>query len=461
MTTKYKNGLFIFRRDLRIIDNNSLNQLSHICDKIYSIFIFTPEQVGSNNKYKSNNCVQFMIESLNDLFVEIKNNGGHLYTFYGNNLNVITDCIHSWNIDCIGFNSDITPYSKIRDDKIIQLCHKMNVFVCCTDDYYLHHPNLIKNKSGLPYQKFTPYYKTASKFDIQPLDNTTKISFTYKNNNISNQITLHLAMDKFTKINKHLWVHGGRTNGIKQIQIALKNIKHYEITHNTLSIQTSNLSAFIKFGCLSIREIYYTFKSHQSFIRQLYWRDFYAQILYHFPFVLGKSLKPKYDKIKWDNNKTWFNAWKNGKTGFPVVDAGMRQMNITGYMHNRARLIVSSFLIKILFIDWRIGEKYFANNLVDYDVANNNGNYQWVAGSGSDSQPYFRIFNPWLQSKEYDPNCEYIKEWIPELNSLEPNIIHNWYKTYLDYTHIKYPQPIVDFKQQKDKVLQLYSNALK
>jgi deoxyribodipyrimidine photo-lyase len=175
---------------------------------------------------------------------------------------------------------------------------------------------------------------------------------------------------------------------------------------------------------------------------------------------LGRSLKPNYDKIRWHYNSTWFEKWCDGRTGFPIVDAGMRQMNTTGYMHNRARLIVASFLIKTLLIDWRKGEQYFAQSLTDYDVANNNGNWQWVSSSGADSQPFYRIFNPWRQSEEYDSDCEYIKQWVPELSSLEPNIIHNWNTEYVNYKDVKYPKPIVDYAEQRDKALKMYKDAL-
>ena len=190
----------------------------------------------------------------------------------------------------------------------------------------------------------------------------------------------------------------------------------------------------------------------------MYWRDFYANILYEFPRVIGHSLKTKYDNIHWHHNSNWFKAWCNGSTGFPIVDAGMRQMNTTGYMHNRGRLIVASFLVKTLLIDWREGEEYFANKLTDYDVANNNGNWQWISGGGADSQPYFRVFNPWLQTKEYDPKCEYIKKWIPELKDVPVKDLLKWYIKYIDYKDIKYPKPIVKYEEQKDKVLKMYSS---
>ena len=188
----------------------------------------------------------------------------------------------------------------------------------------------------------------------------------------------------------------------------------------------------MKYGNISVREAYHIMKNklgiESDLIKQLIWKDFYAQLLYHNPKVLGNALKPKYNDIQWENNPTYLKKWKDGKTGFPIVDAGMRELNKTGYMHNRARLITASFLIKTLLIDWQKGEKYFAQKLTDYDPASNNGNWQWVASTGADSQPYFRIFNPWSQSKTHDSDCEYIKKWIPELEGIPNKSIHQWDK---------------------------------
>lgn len=459
MTEKLENGLFIFRRDLRIVDNNGLNFLSELCKNIYTIFIFTPEQVGSGNKYKSDNAVQFMLQSLEDLASEIGREGGKLHTFYGHNEKVVADCIKAWDINVVAFNLDITPYSRIRDDKIVKLCQKMEVFITYDHDYYLHEPGTIKTGSGLPYQKFTPYYETASKIKVQSPSGLRKLPLTSKDSHIPNKISLSQALNRFTKPNPDILVHGGRTEALKLLARA-KGIKNYQATHNDLNTKTSELSASIKFGCVSIREVYNSLRSKTGLVRQLYWRDFYANILYEFPRVLGHSLKPKYDKIKWHHNERLFKAWCDGQTGFPVVDAGMRQMNQTGYMHNRTRLIVASFLVKTLLIDWREGEKYFAQTLTDYDVANNNGNWQWISSSGADSQPFFRIFNPHRQGEEWDPKCEYIKKWVPELSSLEPKIIHNWETEYINHKDIKYPKPICDYSDQREKVLKIYKDAL-
>jgi len=460
MTNKFENGLFIFRRDLRIIDNNGLNLLNEKCKNIYTIFIFTPEQVGSGNKYKSDNSIQFMIESLNDLSQQISKFGGKLYTFYGNNDKVIFNCIKAFNIDIVCFNLDITPYAKERDIKIVSLCESLKTYVMYDYDYYLHQPGTIVNGSGEPYQKFTPYYKYCLKNKVESPASQRKLHLKHSESHIPNKITLEQAMSKFTKINPNILVHGGRDNAIKHIRIAAKNIKNYTKTRNDLDKPTSQLSAYIKFGCLSIREIYKTFHDKSDFIRQLYWREFYAGILYSFPHVLGNALKPKYNKIKWHHNESWFQAWCKGNTGIPILDAAQRQLLILGWVHNRGRMISSSMLTKILMIDWKKGEQFYAKHLVDYDVANNNGGWQWSAGTGADSQEYWRTFNPYTQSKEHDPDCEYIKKWIPELKDVPSKDIHDWENTCINYSNIKYPKPIVNYSEQKKKALQMYKQAL-
>jgi deoxyribodipyrimidine photo-lyase len=461
MNSKFENGLFIFRRDLRIIDNNGLNLLNEKCKNIYTIFIFTPEQVGSGNKYKSDNSVQFMIESLEDLASQINKSGGHLYTFYGHNDKVVADCIKAWDINLVCFNLDITPYAKERDEKVIKLCEHMKTYVIYDFDYYLCEPSSVVNGSGDTYQKFTPYYNTAKKLKVEKPAGKRHLTLKKSDAHIPNKISLDEAMKKFVgNENPDILVHGGRQEAIKQMRIASKNIKHYEKTRDELSKPTSQLSAYIKFGNISIREVYYAFKTNHSFIRQLYWRDFYAGILYSFPRVLGHALKPKYDKIKWHHNERWFNAWCKGITGIPIVDASQRQLLATGWTHNRGRMISSSILIKILLIDWREGERFYAQHLVDYDVANNNGGWQFSAGTGADAQPYFRYFNPYMQSSQHDPKCEYIKTWIPELRDVDPKDIHNWDTAWEKHKDSKYPKPIVDYKEQKEKSIKMYKDAL-
>ena len=274
---------------------------------------------------------------------------------------------------------------------------------------------------------------------------------------LKNKITLDDAIDKFIeKKNEKLAVHGGRDLGLKQLKQVLPKFSKYGDTRDDLSIETSFLSAYIKYGCISIREVFHSFRKkyskHHEFIRQLIWRDFYMHILYHYPNSLGK-LNNNMNKIKWAKNEELLNAWKNGKTGFPLLDAGMKQMNETGFMHNRARMLVASMLSKIFYLNWREGEKYFAQKLVDYDVSSNSGNWQAVVGGGIYSMPWFRIMSPWAQSENHDSDALYIKKWLPELQDVSPKHIHKWYKYYKRYKDIDYPKPIVDYDKKRDEYI--------
>lgn len=461
--TKFQNGLFIFRRDLRIVDNHGLYLAQSKCEKIHPVFIFTPEQASSSNKYKSKNAVQIMIESLIDLSKEINKTGGKLKCFYGKNSTILKMLIAELNIDYVCFNIDYTPYAIQRDTEIMMLCTKMGICVEHEHDYYLHPPGTIKNSSGKHYQKFTPFYENCLKKQVEPSMSQRKIHFSNTSKKMKNEINLQDAMDKFVGTpNNSISVHGGRENALKILRSAVKSQAHYGKTRDTLSKNTSMLSATTKFGCVSIREVYEAFKGNNEFIRQLFWRDFYAQLLLNEPHVLGKSMYSKYDKIKWHHNERWFDCWKKGITGFPIVDASQRQLLHMGWTHNRGRMISSSILIKIFLIDWRKGEQFYAQHLTDYDPASNNGGWQSSAGTGADSQAYWRYFNPWSQSKQHDPDCEYIKTWIPELKDVPNDAIHNWYKEHEnpEYKDVKYPKPICSYEEQKEKSLKMYKDAL-
>lgn len=455
---KFERGLFIFRRDYRVVDNIGLNLANSRCANIYPVFIFTPEQVGSGNQYKSDNAVQFMINSLSDLN---KQTGNKLSCYYGNNLSVISDLVRALDIDYICFNVDYTPYAKQRDYNIFELCVKLGVFLDYAHDYYLHEPGIILNVGGQVYQKFTPYYNTAVKKKVLEPAKARKLHLSKINKRIGKEISLEHAMAKFVpKQNQDMLVKGGRTEAIKALRVAKRNIAHYSKTRDELSKPTSLLSAHIKFGNVSIREVYHLFKDKKDFTRQLYWRNFYADILNSYPHVLGHAMKPQYDKIRWHHNQSWFDRWKTGTTNIPLLDAAQRQLLAVGYVHNRGRMLSASMLTKILLIDWRKGEQFYAQHLVDYDVANNNGGWQWTASSGADAQEYFRIFNPYLQSKTHDPDCIYIKQWVPELKDVPPKDIHNWENTWMNYKDIGYGKPIVDYAKQKDLALAMYKKAL-
>lgn len=455
-----KNGLFIFRRDLRIFDNNALYNACNECNNVYCCFIFTPEQISSKNEYKSDNAIQFMVESITELMKEISNVNGKLILLYGDNNKVISELIDKLNINAVYFNRDYTPYALLRDHSIKELCIENNIVCNEYQDYYLYEPGIIRSGTGTYYKKFTPFYNKALKIkvDIPIRANLSKLKVKYVT--ISHSVTLDDIKSKYFTSNKNTLIMGGRTNAIKQLKDTKNTQKSYDQMRNILNHNTSLLSAYIKFGCISIREVYHFFKEtfglSSEIMRQLIWRDFYAHVLFAYPTVLDKNS----NKIQWMKNKSYFDKWCSGNTGYPIVDACMRQLNTTGWMHNRGRLITSCFLVKTLLLDWREGEKYYANKLIDYDVASNNGNWQWISGTGVDTMPYFRTFNPWTQSKNYDTNAEYIKKWIPELNDVEPKDIHNWNTTHNKYKTIQYPKPIVDFSEQRIKSLELYRKYL-
>jgi deoxyribodipyrimidine photo-lyase len=390
--TNYKLSIFIFRRDLRLYDNTGLIESLKQSNRVIPIFIFTPEQL-INNPYKSDNAVQFMIESLEDLNDNLNKKGSRLYYFFGKphiRLKKILNTKLGKQVEAIFVNMDYTPYSIKRDKSIERLCNEYNIDFHSYEDVLLNPVESILTGKGTVYQKFTPYFNVAKKVKVRQ-----SVSNNYKNYlNKRNKITGEFKGDihKFYTHNDNIAVNGGRKNGMIKYR-KIKNHKQYNKNRNTLSLETTRLSAYLKFGCLSIREVYEEMKSklgmRSDLIKQLYWRDFYYNVGYAFPHIFkkGKNLKPQYDNIKWYNNNSYFNKWKKGITGFPLVDAGMKELNETGFMHNRTRLITSNFLIKVLGIDWRKGEKYYAKQLCDYCPIINNTNWGWSASSGVDSQP--------------------------------------------------------------------------
>ena len=456
-------GLFIFHRDFRIIDNKGLIEASKQCDELYTCFIFTTTQV-TNNTYKSKNSIQFMIESLEDLRNDIKGENGKLMIFYGNNVSCVENVMEELKIDKLFFNEDYTPYAKIRITQMENLCKKLDVDIEYFHDYYINEPGTMTTSSGDVYKKFTPFYEktiTNNDFDVPSSYKIGNFSKTARK--LKYATTLTNAMVSYVgEQNTDIMVHGGRENGLSTLKTALINMKKYAETRDDLSNETSMLSAYIKYGCISIREVTMKFKQkygkHCEFIRQLIWRDFYMHLLNKYPESLNNLHRNNMKSITWNTNNEQLRLWKNGTTGFPLVDAGMRQLNKTGYMHNRCRMIVATFLSKILFLDWREGEKYFAQQLVDYDVASNSGNWQAVVGGGLYAMPYFRVLSPWTQSDKNDHDCEYIKKWVPELKDVENKHIHKWYKYYKKNNNVDYPKPMVDFDKQLEKYLDKMKN---
>lgn len=457
---KYNLALHVFRRDLRLEDNSSLNYALKHSKEVALCFIFDPRQL-ENNPYRSDNALNFMINSLRELYEEIGKRKGKLYFFYGKHEDVIENLISKMDFDLVSFNKDYTKYAMKRDGKVKEICAKHGVEFKAHADALINEPEDILKKDKTPYTVFSFYYKKAKQI---PVRSPEKISHSnYFISEIENDVGIDFLNKIKVTVSPKLRLKGGRKEGLLLLE-QLKEIGSYSDLRDYPSKDyTSHLSAHHEFGTISIRETIFksftVFSPESSFISELYWRDFFTQIAYFFPHVFSGSFKKKYDNLEWENDSKLFSAWKNGKTGYPIVDAGMRELNQTGYMHNRVRMIVSSFLIKDLHVDWREGEKYFATKLLDNDPAVNNGNWQWAASTGCDAQPYFRIFNPFRQQKRFDEYCEYIKKWVPELKDLSSKEIHKIEKNNLDY--IDYPKKIVNHKEESDFTKSVYSYVSK
>lgn len=469
---QYELSIFIFRRDYRLDDNIGLIDALSKSKIVIPIFIFTPEQL-INNPYKSNNCVQFMIESLVELNDALKIKGSRLFHFFGKPSDIINKLISKINVDCIYVNRDYTPYSKKRDDDIKAVCQKRKISFVSIEDLLLHPVGSITNANGNIYSKFTPFFNASRKLKVSDVKKNNYTNYYSGKNKITGEFTDDIH--QFYDYNENIAVRGGRKNGMKILN-SIQKFNKYNSERNILSIPTTRLSAYIKFGCVSIREVYHKIKQKlgikNDLIKQLYWREFYYNITEFNPNLFSnnwddKNFKPNYRKVKWltynkatTKQKEMFNAWSKGRTGFPIIDACINELITTGFLHNRGRMIVASFLVKNLFFHWAEGEKFFSQWLVDLDLPNNNGGWGWVSSSGTDSQPFFRIFNPYLQSQKYDSNCVYIKKWLPILNNIPNDHIHEWNKYFHMHPNIDYPSPIIDYSTSTKKAIKEYKKAL-
>lgn len=453
MHKPYAKSLFIFRRDLRIIDNTGLNAALQQSEQVMACFIFDPRQIDKH-PYQSQSALQFMLEALTDLQQQLQAVGGRLHLFYAPPETVIQQLQQQSGIEAVFVNRDYTPFSRRRDAGLYQFCQSIGLAFHDFADALLNEPESLLKPDGSPYQVFTPFHNRAKLTPIalpQPLatgrflvagDEGAELIQRYKqghNNPLS----------------------GGRI-AAEVTLTGLADCQAYSQQRDFPVIAgTSGLSVYLKFGCCSVREAYYavleTLGSEHGLLRQFYWRDFFTHIGFHFPDVFGHAFHQRYDKIEWRNDKDEFQAWAEGRTGFPIVDAGIRQLNQTGCMHNRVRMIVASFLVKDLLISWRWGERYFAQHLLDYDPCLNNGNWQWAASTGCDAQPYFRIFNPWLQQKKFDAECLYIKRWLPELQKYSSAVIHQWYQKPLAGD---YPPPMIDHAIRSQQAKLLFQQAV-
>ena len=426
-------NIFWFRRDLRIDDNKGLFEALISGEEILPIFIFDTSIL--NELTKDDARVSFIHELLTKINSELQKKGKSLAVFHGEPAVIFEQLATENKIKNVFTNHDYEPYARKRDLAVYQLFKKHDIGFKTYKDQVVFEKSEVTKEDGLPYVVFTPYSKKwKEKFKTIQLEN-------FKSEDNLEQICSHSY--PFLSLNN---IHFQPSKiKVTPYDISENLIQNYEETRNFPALnKTSYLGAYLRFGAVSIRKMIAKAieEKNETFWNELIWREFFMQILWHFPHTKNASFRPKYDAIQWNNNEVDFKNWCDGKTGYPFVDAGMRELNATGHMHNRVRMIVASFLCKHLLIDWRWGEVYFAQKLLDYEQSSNVGNWQWAAGTGVDAAPYFRIFNPTEQIKKFDKDLKYIKKWVPELEDFS------------------YPKPIVDHKFARERCLRVYKEAV-
>lgn len=428
-------AIFWFRRDLRLNDNAGLYHALKSGFKVIPLFIFD-QNILDQLEDKDDARVSFIYEQITQLKTEIQKHNSSLLVKYGKPLEIWEALTRQFNIKAVYTNHDYEPYAIDRDTQLRQLFAKHEILFRTFKDQCIFEKDEVVKDDGNPYVVFTPYKRKWLE----------KLNDFYLKSYPSEKYLKEFFNTKAFEI-LTLSAMGFRQSEIQFPDQSYQSIlKHYgEYRDFPAKDATSRISVHLRFGTLSIRELVRNALSKSEvWVSELIWRDFYFSILWHFPHSAKDSFRKEYDAINWRNNEEEFKAWCEGKTGYPIVDAGMRELNSTGFMHNRVRMIVASFLTKHLLIDWRWGERYFARKLLDFELSSNVGGWQWAAGSGVDAAPYFRIFNPYEQVKKFDPDFKYIKKWVPEYN--DP---------------FKYPKPIVDHKMARERCLEVYKEALK
>ena len=421
--------LFWFRRDLRVSDNAGLYRALKSNNNVLPIFIFDTI-ILDELEDKADARVEFILESLRIVKQSLEEAGSSLLILHGDPIKIFS----KGNPKAVYTNNDYEPYARKRDEEVAKLLEKKGASFHSYKDHVIFEKGEVTKDNGEPYTVYTPFSKkwkaTLNAFYQKSYPTEKYFSNLYQ--------TKPLAFPSLDDI-------GFEPAKIEFPERNVKGaiVKDYDKTRDIPGIVgTTRLGVHLRFGTVSIRKlVQVAAKKNQTWLNELIWREFYQMILWHFPNV-DKAFKPQYDRIKWRNNEKDFRAWCEGKTGYPIVDAGMRELNTTGFMHNRVRMITASFLTKHLLIDWRWGEAYFAKKLLDFDLAANNGSWQWAAGSGCDAAPYFRVFNPELQTQKFDPSHNYIRKWVPEFETPA------------------YPKPIVDHKFARERVLKVYKTAL-
>ncbi|QPH38569.1 cryptochrome/photolyase family protein [Pedobacter endophyticus] len=426
-------SIFWFRRDLRLQDNAALYHALKGKNPVLPLFIFDKNIL---DKLAHNDArVTFIYQTIESLKKELRNLGSDLLVKYGNPEEVWPKILQDYPVKEVYTNRDYEPYARERDDNMFEFLRSEKITFKTFKDQVIFEKDEILKADKTPYTVFTPYYKQwqAKLNDFYVKAYPTKRYF------------------KSFLTTKQLPLPGLKDMGFEKSNLQFPKISYtdkldeYAAQRDFPALNgTTHIGLHLRFGTISIRKAVSDAIDAKSnvWLSELAWREFYMMILWHFPYAAFNSFKKQYDKIKWRNNENEFRAWCEGNTGYPIVDAGMRQLNQTGWMHNRVRMVVASFLSKHLLIDWRWGEAYFAEKLLDYEMASNVGGWQWAAGSGNDAAPYFRVFNPELQTKRFDPKFEYIKKWVPEFGTK------------------KYAQPIVEHTFARERVLKVFKEAL-
>lgn len=430
---KDKVNIFWFRRDLRLEDNTGLYHALKAGLPVLPIFIFDTE-ILDKLENRTDARVEFIYNALTEIDSELKQQGSSLLALDGKPVEVWKRIIDEYNIAEVFTNHDYEPYALSRDSSVEAILKANGIKFNTFKDQVIFEKSEVVKPDGKLYSIYTPYSKTwranLNEIDLKEFSNAKAGT------------NFHKFKSKLPAIEELGFKRAGINFPSKEIRKEI--IKNYENTRDIPSVDgTSRLSVHFRFGTVSPRGLVkQAMNLNDVWLKELIWREFFMMILYHYPHSAVSSFRPEYDRIKWRNNEKEFEAWCNGETGYPIVDAGMRELNATGFMHNRVRMITASFLCKDLLIDWRWGEMYFADKLLDYEMSSNVGNWQWAAGTGCDAAPYFRIFNPASQQEKFDPELKYINKWVPE------------------YGNFGYVQPIVDHKFARERTLKVYKDAL-
>lgn len=456
-----------FRRDLRLADNKSLYEATKNNSEVIPIFVFDTN-ILKRLKNKEDRRVHFIWDGVNELQKKLKKKNSDLLILYGDPLKLVPQMAKKFNVCSVYCNEDYDPYSITRDMKVKKKLLELDIEFYIFKDHVVFSGEQILKKDGSPYKVFTPYKNEW----LRCLNKNYLEKFNCRYSNLTTQKSYFKTQVKSLKdvgFKKVKTILGGESYAKKKFQSFLKKIKSYKKERDRIDFNsTSSLSPYIRFGMISTRELVREVLSDKTlgartWLSEIIWREFYHMILFQFPHVAQSSFNPKYDKIKWPGKDGHFKKWKEGKTGFPLVDAAMIHFSRTGIMHNRLRMIVASFLVKDLLIDWKKGEKYFAKNLLDYDLAANNGGWQWSASTGCDAQPYFRVFNPITQSKKFDPDGTFIKKHLPILKKFSAKEIHfpadcssERQKEAKCVIGKDYPHPIVKHDIQRKKAIELF-----